>query len=204
MKQAFRIELLDQGWLTLSDADADLCSHGHLRPVIGGQEVVGGTESYGISESALAMLRTLAAEHTKGAPVAQRMVFHGCGTILMMGCPIGADFSVHHSGRLVTIGNAVRYDTTNESQATRFPNLQVELPEVEYRAQIIGFELRARQLFTGTASAPQTISTLSSTAVSGRSSTQSWGTMDTQSNRRFQPTARASSCERSAERMRRG
>jgi hypothetical protein len=150
MNEAFQIELLDQGWLNSSDPDDELCSHGHLRLVIGGQEVIGGEESYGISQSALAMLRTLAADHTREEPVAQQMVFHGCGTMLMMGCPVGADFSVHHRNGRVTIRDAVRYDTTNEAQATRFPSLEVELPEAEYRDQIVGFALRARELFAGT------------------------------------------------------
>ena len=151
MTDAFRIELLDQGWLVPSEAEFDLCSHGHLRLIVGGVEVVGDSESYGISESALAMLRTLAADHTPQAPLAPRMIFHGCGTILMMGCPIGADFAVRHRAGLVTIGNVVRYDTTNEDQAIEFPTLEVELSEADYRSQVVGFALRARELFVGAA-----------------------------------------------------
>ena len=150
MTDAFRIELLDQGWLSASEPDDDLCSHGHLRLTIGGIEVVGGSESYGISESALAMLRTLAAEHTPQAPVADRMIFHGCGTLLMMGCPIGADFSVRHRAGLVNVGNVVRYDTTNEDQAVRFADLDVAMPVSEYRSEVLGFAARARELFVGT------------------------------------------------------
>ena len=149
MTDAFRIELLDQGWLLASEAEDDLCSHGHLRLTIGGVEVVGEKESYGISESALAMLRTLAADHTPQAPIADRMIFHGCGSMLMMGCPIGADYSVRHRAGLVIIGDVVRYDTTNERMAVRFPGLGVELPAADYRSEVLRFALNARGLFSG-------------------------------------------------------
>lgn len=151
MTDAFRIELLDHGWLVPGDPDWDLCSHGHLRLIVGGVEVVGGQESYGISESALAMLRTLAADHTSETPLAQRMIFHGCGGLLMMSCPIGANFAVRHRSGFVRIGDVVRYDTTDECEGIRFPNLDVELSDAEYRNQVVGFALKARGLFTAVA-----------------------------------------------------
>jgi hypothetical protein len=150
MPNPFKIDLIDQGWLVPSEAGFDLCSHGHLRLTIGGVLIVDGSENYGISESALAMLRTLGANHNRGVPVADRMVFHGCGTMLMMGCPIGVDFSVEHGQRGVEIADVVRYDSTSESQATRFAGLSVRLPEAEYRDHVVGFALRARELFEGT------------------------------------------------------
>jgi hypothetical protein len=57
----------------------------------------------------------------------------GCGTILMMGCPIGIDWTVRHVDRLVRITDVVRYDSTNETEAVRYPELEVELPLDEYR-----------------------------------------------------------------------
>jgi hypothetical protein len=155
MMNAFRIELFDQGWFVPSEPEGDLCAHGHLRLIIGGVEVVGRDESYGISESALAMLRTLSSDHSANAPVADRMIFHGCGNLLMMGCPIGANFAVRHCAGLVRIDDVVRYDTTNEDQAIRFPALAVELPEAQYRGQVVGFARRARELFAGVALAAE-------------------------------------------------
>ena len=149
MTNVFRLELLDQDWLDPSESHEDLCSHGHLRLTIGGVEVIGEDESYGISESALAMLRTLSADHTPHAPLAERMVFHGCGNILMMSCPIGADFSVRHRPGLVRIEDVVRYDSTNEDEAVRFPQLEVELSDAEYQSQVVGFARTARELFVG-------------------------------------------------------
>lgn len=49
MTGAFRVALIDQGWLAPSGAESDLCSHGHLRLVVGDIEIVGGREEYGIA-----------------------------------------------------------------------------------------------------------------------------------------------------------
>jgi hypothetical protein len=149
MTDGFRIEVLDQGWLIPSDPDGDLCSHGRLRLTVGGVVVVGGDESFGISESALALLRTLEAGHAPQAPVADRMIFHGCGTILMTGCPIGADFTVRHHAGIVSIGNVVRYDTTKDDEGVRFPGLDVQIGAAAYRSEVLGFALKARDLFRG-------------------------------------------------------
>ena len=169
MNDAFHLELLDQGSLIPSDSEGDLCSHGHLRLTIGGVELIGGKESYGISESALAMLRTLDADHTTTGRVAERMIFHGCGNFLMMGCPIGADFNVRHNAGLVHIDAAVRYETTNGAEGTRFPDLQVVLSEAEYRAQVVEFAVRARELFVGSVKRFSEFSTQHSTEISGPS-----------------------------------
>jgi len=77
------------------------------------------------------------------------MIFHGCGTILMTGCPIGADFSVRHHDGLVTIGQVVRYDSTDTAHGVRFPVLEAELTETAYRSEVLGFALKARELFVG-------------------------------------------------------
>ena len=52
------------------------------------------------------------------------MIFHGCGAILMMGCPIGVDFTVRHADERVSIGDVVRYDTTKEANAILFIDIQ--------------------------------------------------------------------------------
>ena len=64
---SFHIEITEQGWLGTPSDDydptvADLCSHGDIRLIIGGEVVaVGdGGDGYGISEAALGLLRTMA------------------------------------------------------------------------------------------------------------------------------------------------
>jgi hypothetical protein len=143
----FEIEILEQGWLGSEDTEYDLCSHGKLRLVIGGQVISSGEERYGISESALALLRTLASNHGREHPVAERLVFHGCGTLLMMGCPFGIDWDVTHTPEGVRLDNIIRFDTTNEKHGIKFDGLVAQLTEEEYRRQVIEFALKARQLF---------------------------------------------------------
>jgi lactoylglutathione lyase len=110
----FEITITKQGWLDPAAADHDLCSHGDVRLAIGDQMIApsDGGGDYGISKAALALLRTLHSDHSPEHPVAERLVPHGCGTILMMGCPIGIDWSVSHSAGRVRITDVVRYDGT--------------------------------------------------------------------------------------------
>ncbi len=154
----FHIEIVEQGWITSDDpgydaATRDLCTHGDIRLVIGGQMVAAGDGQgqYGISEAALGLLRTLESDTPDQSeqPFADRLIPHGCGAILMMGCPIGIDWRVRHVNDLVRITDVVRYDATNEAQAMRYPELEVELPLGEYRDEITAFAQRAKEPFDG-------------------------------------------------------
>ena len=120
-----------------------------IRLLIGGQQITSGNEDYGVSESALALLRTLERNHSAAEPVAQMLVFHGCGTMLMMGCPIGVDWDVAHAGDSVRISKVARYDGTSDDDSVRFPNLSVELPVTEYRDQVLAFAREAKKPFAG-------------------------------------------------------
>jgi hypothetical protein len=151
----FHISIVNQGWLESDDPDYDvavhdLCSHGEIRLLIGGCLIApGGDEvDYTISTSALALLRTLESDHSPARPVADRLVLH-CGMLLMLSCPIGIDWTVLHFDDRVRIVDPIRYDTTDEAEAVRFPGLEVEIPLAEYRSQITAFALGAKQPFEG-------------------------------------------------------
>ena len=145
----FSIQILRQGWLQGVPAEKDLCSHGRIRLEIGGQPITSGDEEFGISESALALLRTLLSDHTAAHPMAERLIPHGCGTLLMLGCGLGVDWSVLHQGETVALGNVVRYDGAGATQAALFPDINVVLNEAEYASQIVQFALEARRPFEG-------------------------------------------------------
>jgi hypothetical protein len=158
MGDTFEILITRQGWLGEHDpnldydpAPVDLCSHGDVRLTIDGRVIATGEhdEEYGISESALALLRTLESDHSTRRPVAERLVFHGCGRILMMGCPIGIDWSVSHVDGRVRIADVVRYDTIDETEAVRFPGLVATPSENEYRRHVVAFAERAKEPFMG-------------------------------------------------------
>jgi len=168
----FEIEILEQGWLGSKQTEYDLCSHGKIRLVIGGQVISSGEEDYGISESALALLRTLKSNHDDVQPVAEKMVLHGCGTLLMMGCPIGINWTVTHAQGNVLLNNVIRFDTINEKRGTKFPGLEAKLTEEEYRRQVIAFAVKAKQPFRNRRDHTMTISTGSNSRSFGKNTTR--------------------------------
>ena len=138
MSKPFEIELLEQHWLGGDPTSADKCSHGRLRVSIGGHEVSDASEdNYGISTSALALLRTLESNHTCEDPRAHRLVQHGCGAILMMTCPVGIDWSVRHDSGFADLFNAVTYPSVNEADAIRHLEAVARLPVSEYRDVVV-------------------------------------------------------------------
>ena len=150
MPSLFKIQILEQGWLKGCDPEMDLCSHGKISLIIGDTRIADEGEQFGISESALAMLRTIDSNHSADLPVAQRMIYHGCGAILMMGCPIGIDWSVTHlDSETIRIGDIVWYVAINEDKARRYSGLTVELPITEYCSQVGAFARKAKELFRG-------------------------------------------------------
>lgn len=151
--EAFSLRLRTQHWLREDSADADLCSHGSFAISIGGVVVAEGNEDYGVSETALALLRTLEREHDAAAPagarsrVAERPVFHGCGTILMLGCPIGVDWSVRHEADLIRLNHVTVQPTTNERDAVILADAQATVAVAHYRAEVLSFAEEARAYF---------------------------------------------------------
>jgi hypothetical protein len=81
--------------------------------------------------------------------LADRLIPHGCGAILMMSCPIGVDWAVTHLDGRVRLADIVRYDTTSVADGKRFPGLAVELPLAEYGDEITAFARRAKEPFEG-------------------------------------------------------
>ena len=146
----FKIKIVNQGWLKNCPPEQDLCSHGHLQIVIRDNAISDDQTEYGISESALALLRTLESNHTREHPIADRLIFHGCGTILMMSCPIGINWTVIHKLDNVIISNVVRYPSPNEKEVIQFEGLSVDLSSEDYRIQIIDFAKAAKSFFATT------------------------------------------------------
>ena len=149
----FELSVLSQHWLIPDQSEGDLCSHGTIRLVVGDRVVVDGEEDYGLSPTALALLRTLGANHTPEAPVALQLVFHGCGLILMDGCPIGIDWSVVHIDGAVVLSDVRRYDTASSVPTARLA-VSVSVPLPDYKQQVLAFA-RAVQQFVSTSPAKQ-------------------------------------------------
>jgi hypothetical protein len=140
----FELEIMEQGWLDVPDAERDdLCSHGDLRLVIGGRVIAAGDGSgdYTISTSALSLLRTLESDHGRGPRVVPTSLVMHCGMLLMTSCPEGIDWSVSHQDGRVLLADVVKNETE------RFPGLAAELSEDEYRRSIVAFAEAAKEPF---------------------------------------------------------
>jgi hypothetical protein len=142
----FRIDLLTQGWLDGCEPASDLCSHGRLRIVIAGTTITDGELELGISESALGLLRTLDADR-RSSEEQERLIPHGCGVILMMGCPIGIDWDVEHAGDMVRVRNVIVCDGTSVDDE-RDLNVAVDVPAAVYREQVVALAKAVKQFFT--------------------------------------------------------
>jgi hypothetical protein len=81
--------------------------------------------------------------------MAQRLIFHGCGGILMMACPIGIDWTVTHLAGQVRISDIVRFDTTNVEDVVQFAGLYTDIPVEDYRQEITAFAKIAKEPFAG-------------------------------------------------------
>ena len=144
MSTRFSIEIVEQGWIAPDAGDEDLCSHGRIRLVIEDETILDGGPDVGVgvSETALALLRTLDSDHTRDAPVAERLVFHGCGMILMLGCYMGVDWEVHHDGDQVQLSKVCVDDGPAQNIATT-------LTRNEYEGALLAFADEATQPFRG-------------------------------------------------------
>jgi hypothetical protein len=141
----FEIDLLKQEWLEGCEAASDPCSHGRLRVVIGDATVTDGELDLGISESALGLLRTLD-EDRRSATEQDRLILHGCGLILMMGCPIGIDWDVQHDGDVISLNNVIVCDGTGAGDE-RGLHVSAEVPAHEYREQVVTLADAVKRFF---------------------------------------------------------
>jgi len=145
----FHIAIIDQGWIDESLAQEDLYSHGHIDLTIAGKTISDRSQKYGIIDSALALLRTLAADHTPDHPLADRLILHDCATIPMMTCPMGINWDVVHWKNIVQIQNIIVFPSTIESKAVHFYDLAVRVPFDLYKDEIVAFAKAAQSLYYG-------------------------------------------------------
>jgi hypothetical protein len=145
----FELNLIEQNWLGEEPDQFDLCSHGRLVLKMAGVRILDEREEYGLSESALALLRTLERDHTPSATLAEKLIFHGCGMELMIGCPIGVDWNVRHKDQSVLIDNVRRWDFPDENRPTCFEGLTIAIPAETYRKPIVAFARQVKAFFAG-------------------------------------------------------
>ncbi|MCL2654838.1 MAG: hypothetical protein FWD65_03955 [Coriobacteriia bacterium] len=144
----FSIKILSQNWLVAEHSEYDRCSHGTLQLSINNIPITDPKsydDTYGISEAALGLLRTLEQDYEPDKN--DRLIPHGCGLILMMGCLIGINWRVIHSGDQVLISDVVRYDEMSLEPTRQFPEAETVIDNAEYRAEILRFAREVKEFF---------------------------------------------------------
>ena len=125
--------------------------------VINGITVMDGEQDdTGVARSALALSRTLVADHTPDAPVAEQLVLHDCGfATTLASCGIGANWWVRHEQGSVHLEGVARFDTAGRTTAIAFPEASCVVPYEAYEAEVarlaravIDFAANARKEFT--------------------------------------------------------
>lgn len=151
MNKLFEVKILNQKWLDFEDADRlDLCSHGSVFLKVNDIEMLSDQDGdWGVSETALSLLRSANFDYPeKGKD--NTVIFHGCGTILMMGCPIRITWNTKHKEGHVFLDDFKKFPTTNEKNVVMYPKISVKLRESEYASIIYDFASQAKSLFEGT------------------------------------------------------
>lgn len=120
--------------------------------MIAGIIMTSNEDEYGISQSALALLRTLVQDHTPADPVSGGyLLSHGCGYPIHFGCPnFGTDWVVRHEGDTVVLSHATHYAAVHVGRADRLHETQFDVrarfPIDHYRRQVVAFAEEARDL----------------------------------------------------------
>lgn len=146
----FILKIESQEWLSEGNVDYDLCSHGQIYLSVNGTVITSSqmNEEWGISESALALLRTLKNDYDSNPECEWGLILHGCGLILMMGCPISIHWSVKHTETTVILSDFVKISTINpETGSIYYSNLKIEIDKKEYKNQVLAFALTVKDFF---------------------------------------------------------
>ncbi len=143
----FELEITDQHWLgEPHEQSHDGCSHGGIRAVIAGTVVTSEDTEYGISQSALSLLRTLEQDHSPAEPVSGGyLLCHGCGYPSHFGCGnFGTDWVVHHDDGMVLLSQPSHFDA--QAGETKF-DVRAAVPIADYRRQVLAFAEVARAFY---------------------------------------------------------
>lgn len=147
MTTSFALHITDQHFLGEGEEQArDGCSHGGISAVIAGTHVTSDSVDYGISQSALSLLRTLEQDHTPSERVNDSyLLCHGCAYPTHFGCPnFGTDWVVRHEDSTVVLRQPVHVDIV--AGDTEF-DVQARVPIEHYRREVVALAESARSFY---------------------------------------------------------
>lgn len=148
MNQQFDINIVNQHWI--GSPREDPCSHGEIYLRVNDTVITqsGIEEDWGLSESALFLLRTIEKEYLSDPINGEGLILHGCGSILMVSCPISIHWTVKHIRDQVELSDFVKVETTNPDTGSKYyPELNVTLSHADYKNKILCFARKAKNFF---------------------------------------------------------
>ena len=147
MTTSFALHITNQHWLGEREEQArDGCSHGGISAVIAGTHVTSDSTDYGISQSALSLLRTLEQDHTPSERVNDSyLLCHGCAYPTHFGCPnFGTDWMVRHEDSTVVLSQPVHVDSVAGDTAF---DVHTRVPIEHYRREVVALAETARSFY---------------------------------------------------------
>ncbi|MCY8235477.1 hypothetical protein [Priestia endophytica] len=151
-EKMFEINIINQYWL--GEEIHDLCSHGELYIKVGDVMITnsGRDEEWGISTSALTLLRTLYEEpsftYQEIDPERDEPLITHCGNVSSPGCPISIYWGVQHMEGEIILSNFVKFTTTSYKEGVvDYKGLKVKISKEEYREEIVVFALEVKAFF---------------------------------------------------------
>ncbi len=143
----FEINVLEQYWIDkIPNNVTDLCSHGLLSIKVNDVIITGEHDKdWTLSTAGLTLLRTLNnnfISENNHYPLIQH-----CGQLGMIGCPIHITWDVFHNEENVVLKNFEKLLTTNENDVISFKNLEITLPIIKYRREVVRFADSIKNFF---------------------------------------------------------
>ena len=132
----FSIKIINQNWISETENESDLCSHGKFELIIGNEKILSLEDDldWTISTSTLNLLKCIESNHL--AKENFDLILH-CGELLMLSCPIGIYLDLTHKNGEITIENIVKQFGTSEKSIVKYSDLKVKIPKKEFAIQVL-------------------------------------------------------------------
>ncbi|MEP7159016.1 MAG: hypothetical protein ABI797_06280 [Chloroflexota bacterium] len=145
MTSDFALELISQKYMSAQDFSA----HGSIQVVIGDVVVTSDEPEYGITQSALSLLRTLENnrpdDDRDNTPLEEGFLLcHDCGFPISFGCGnFGTNWEVRHEGEHVILTNPLLLDGSH----VKTFDVGARISLAAYVRQIVPFASEARRVY---------------------------------------------------------
>ncbi|WP_338815351.1 hypothetical protein V9L05_09920 [Bernardetia sp. Wsw4-3y2] len=133
---SFSIKIISQNWISDTNNEMDLCSHGQFELKIGNEKILTKDDDleWTISTSTLNLLRCIESNHLMKENF--DLILH-CGELGMVSCPIGIYLDLIHDKDEIIIENIVKQYGTSENSIIKYSGLKTRIPKKEFAVIIL-------------------------------------------------------------------